>query len=57
MFLYIGLPTIGIVGYNAYLLEMEHFEHLEHHKANQIPYDYLKIRAKVRARMNVAVMV
>jgi hypothetical protein len=47
VFLYIGLPIIGVIGYNTFLLEKAHFEHLEEHPVNQVPYDYLKIRAKV----------
>lgn len=54
VFLFVGLPIIGIVGYNAYLLEMEHFEHLEHEPPNQIPYSYLKIRTKVISLLPVA---
>lgn len=46
VFLFVGLPIIGLVGVNTYLLEREHFEHLEHEPVNQTPYDYLKIRAK-----------
>lgn len=47
VFLFIGLPIIGLVAANTYFLEMKHFEHLEHEPVNQVPYEHLKIRAKV----------
>lgn len=57
IFLFIGLPVIGIVGFNTYLLEKEHFEHLEEHPVNGVPYDYLKIRTKVHLIFTVLICV
>lgn len=54
VFLFIGLPIIGVVAYNTYLIEMAHFEHLEEHPVNQVPYEYLKIRSKVICLINIA---
>jgi hypothetical protein len=38
---------MGLIGWNAYKLEMEHLEHIEDHPPEFINYPHLRITAKV----------
>lgn len=48
LFLFIGVPSIVLVAINTYKLEEEHNKHLDEHPPAFIPYEHMKIRAKVR---------
>jgi hypothetical protein len=49
LFWYVGVPTMLLVGWNAYRLEMEHLRHLEEHPLEFVPYPHLRILNKVSA--------
>jgi hypothetical protein len=38
---------MGLIGWNAYNLEMEHLEHIEEHPPEFINYPHLRIIGKV----------
>ena len=48
LFWIVGVPVMGLIGWNAYKMEMEHLKHLEEHPVEKgIDYAHLKIMNKV----------
>jgi hypothetical protein len=47
VFWYVGVPLLGLTGYNAYKLETEEWKHFEEHPPRIYPYPHLQIFNKV----------
>lgn len=57
LFLFIGIPSIVLVGINTYFIEKKHGKHLEEHPPKFTPYEHMKIRTKVNKRISISISI